>query len=65
MQGFEGQKIWVHCAKNMRVSCFVYFWQKYILELPESQSRQAMQQIWHPEGVWQTLMEQVEASFSS
>ena len=25
---FDGQKVWVHCAKNMRVSCFVYFWQK-------------------------------------
>jgi len=62
MQGFEGQKIWVHCAKNMRVSCFIYFWQRYELNLPEAQARQPMNQIWQPTGVWQSLIEQVAAS---
>jgi protein tyrosine phosphatase (PTP) superfamily phosphohydrolase (DUF442 family) len=27
MKSFDGEKVWVHCAKNMRVSCFIYFWQ--------------------------------------
>lgn len=65
MKCFDGQKIWVHCAKNMRVSCFIYFWQKHVLGLPESQSSQPMQQIWQPTGVWQTLIEQVEAHFTA
>ncbi|MEL6494454.1 MAG: protein tyrosine phosphatase family protein [Cyanobacteria bacterium J06623_7] len=64
MQSFDDQKIWVHCAKNMRVSCFIYFWQKYSLKLPESQAKQPMQQIWQPTGAWQTLIEQVEANFA-
>ena len=63
MKCFKGQKVWVHCAKNMRVSCFVYLWQKHILALPESQASQPMQQIWQPTGVWQTLIVETEASF--
>ncbi len=39
MHSLHQQKVWVHCAKNMRVSCFIYFWQKYILQLPEEQAR--------------------------
>ena len=64
MKCFDGQKVWVHCAKNMRVSCFIYFWQKYVLGLPESQASQAMQQIWQPTGVWQNLIEQVENRYA-
>jgi protein tyrosine phosphatase (PTP) superfamily phosphohydrolase (DUF442 family) len=60
MQSFDGQKVWVHCAKNMRVSCFIYFWQKYVLQLPEEQASYPMNQIWQPTGVWQTLIEQAE-----
>ena len=65
MQCFESQKVWVHCAKNMRVSCFIYFWQKYILNLPESQARQPMEQIWQPSGVWQTLIDRVDLHFAN
>ena len=64
MKSFDGQKIWVHCAKNMRVSCFIYFWQKFILKLPESQARQPMQERWQPTGVWQDLIERTEANFA-
>ncbi|MEM7758924.1 MAG: protein tyrosine phosphatase family protein [Cyanobacteria bacterium P01_A01_bin.40] len=60
MQAFEEHKIWVHCAKNMRVSCFIYLWQKYILHLTEEQAKYPMSQIWQPTGVWQKLIEQGE-----
>ena len=62
MRAFEKQQIWVHCAKNMRVSCFVYFWKKYGLGLPEIEARYPMNQIWQPTGVWQQLIEQVAVS---
>ena len=62
MQTLDRQKIWVHCAKNMRVSCFVYLWQKHILQLPEDRARYPMSQIWQPTGVWQQLMKQAESS---
>lgn len=62
MHSFAGKKVWVHCAKNMRVSCFIYFWQKHVLNLSEEQARYPMNQIWQPIGVWQQLIEQVATS---
>ena len=60
MQSFSKRSVWVHCAKNMRVSCFIYFWQKYQLQLPEARAKEAMEYIWQPTGVWQTLIAEVE-----
>ncbi|MCC0175666.1 protein tyrosine phosphatase family protein [Waterburya agarophytonicola K14] len=57
MRAFQERKVWVHCAKNMRVSCFIYFWQKYVLRLSEAEARYPMNQIWQPTGVWQQLIE--------
>ena len=62
MQALDRQKIWVHCAKNMRVSCFIYLWQKHILQLPEARASYPMNQIWQPTGVWQQLIERAETS---
>jgi protein tyrosine phosphatase (PTP) superfamily phosphohydrolase (DUF442 family) len=56
MQALTGQKVWVHCALNWRVSCFVYLYQKHILQLPEDQARFPMNQIWQPDGVWAQLV---------
>ncbi len=64
MQSFEENRVWVHCAKNMRVSCFVYLWQKYVLQLSEAEARPTMDRIWQPTGVWQKLIEQAEINFS-
>ena len=58
--GMASQRVWVHCAKNMRVSCFIYLWQKHILQLPEAEAKQPMERIWQPTGVWQQLIQQVE-----
>ena len=64
MRSFKDDRVWIHCAKNMRVSCFVYLWQKYVLQLSEAEARSTMDRIWQPTGVWQELIEQAEANFS-
>ena len=58
MDSFKEEKIWVHCAKNMRVSCFIYFWQKYMLQMSDEEARYPMSQIWQPTGVWQQLIDE-------
>jgi uncharacterized protein (TIGR01244 family) len=62
MAALDGRKVWVHCALNMRVSCFVYLYQKYIKGMTEETARQAMDEIWEPDGVWQELIDQVAKS---
>lgn len=65
MNTFGDDPIWVHCAKNMRVSCFIYFWQKYKQKLPETKARHPMDEIWQPSGIWQKLIEDAEKSFNT
>ncbi|MDY6936973.1 MAG: protein tyrosine phosphatase family protein [Cyanobacteriota bacterium] len=64
MQSLENDRVWVHCAKNMRVSCFVYLWQKYGLDLSESQARYPMEKIWQPNDVWQKLIRDTEKAMN-
>ncbi len=65
MRSFLNYRVWVHCAKNMRVSCFIYFWQKYVFQLSEDTALYPMQKIWQPKGVWQQLIKEVESKFGN
>src|SRR5690348_7907011 len=31
LHAFAGRKVWVHCAKNMRVSAFIYLYRRLVL----------------------------------
>ena len=62
-ESFQDWRIWVHCAKNMRVSCFIYLWQKYVRQLPDAVAIYPMNEIWQPTGVWQELIEQSQSEF--
>lgn len=58
LKAFEGQKIWVHCAKNMRVSVFIYLYRRLCLNHSEADAVFPMREVWVPNAVWQTFMEQ-------
>lgn len=60
MKSIQKKKVWVHCAKNMRVSCFVYLYQKHVLKLPDVKARYPMDKIWSPDGVWAELIVESE-----
>ncbi|MBE9168456.1 protein tyrosine phosphatase family protein [Pleurocapsales cyanobacterium LEGE 06147] len=63
MKAFGNRPVWVHCALNMRVSCFMYLYQKHVLQLSEEQAQYPMNQIWQPEGVWHQLIEEGKKLF--
>ena len=63
MELLKTRRVWVHCALNWRVSCFVYLYQKHILKLPEDEARTPMTELWQPEGVWQQLIQDAELAF--
>ncbi|NQY53208.1 MAG: protein tyrosine phosphatase family protein [Campylobacteraceae bacterium] len=52
----QDKKIWVHCAKNYRVSAFMYVYHKYILKTPFDDINLSMFKVWSPSIVWQELM---------
>ena len=42
---FAGCKLWVHCAKNMRVSAFIYLYRKLVLGEGEEQASFPMREV--------------------
>jgi protein tyrosine phosphatase (PTP) superfamily phosphohydrolase (DUF442 family) len=56
MQSSAGKKVWVHCALNMRVSCFMYLYRSLVLGLPDAEAKYPMSEIWQPDGAWAALI---------
>lgn len=59
INAFSQRNIWVHCAKNMRASAFIYLYRKLILEEDEQQASFPMQRIWTPNQTWRAWIDTV------
>jgi protein tyrosine phosphatase (PTP) superfamily phosphohydrolase (DUF442 family) len=64
LDALKGRKVWVHCAKNMRVSAFIYLYRKLRLQEPEELAIFPMQVIWAPNETWQKFINDAIASKS-
>ncbi len=56
LNSFVNVKVWVHCAKNYRVTAFMYVFHKYFLKTPFENINLSMFDIWTPSKKWQELM---------
>ncbi len=56
------RKVWLHCAKNMRASAFIYLYRKQVLGETEEQARFPMRHIWSPNAIWRAWMDSVCAT---
>jgi protein tyrosine phosphatase (PTP) superfamily phosphohydrolase (DUF442 family) len=65
MQTFAGQKIWLHCAKNMRASAFIYLYRKLIMLEPETTACVPMQSIWSPNAAWLEFIHEVSGAHAN
>ncbi len=52
----HGRKIFVHCAMNMRVSCFVFLYRVLRLGVPRETAWQDVLAIWEPNEIWQRFI---------
>jgi protein tyrosine phosphatase (PTP) superfamily phosphohydrolase (DUF442 family) len=59
----RGRKVFVHCAMNMRVSCFVLLYRVVRLGVPLAEAVQTMRRIWAPDAVWQAFIERALAHY--
>ena len=46
------ERVWVHCAANMRVSAFTYRYRTEVLNQDQDQAMKDLKRIWEPVGVW-------------
>lgn len=56
LKAFEGRNVWVHCAKNMRVSAFIYLYRRLYLAESEEVAVHPMQEVWAPNETWQAFI---------
>ncbi|MBS9782212.1 MAG: protein tyrosine phosphatase family protein [Arcobacter sp.] len=56
LSSLENKKVWIHCAKNYRVTSFMYVYHKYILKTPFEQINLSLLEKWCPNKNWQNLM---------
>jgi protein tyrosine phosphatase (PTP) superfamily phosphohydrolase (DUF442 family) len=53
----RGRRVFVHCALNMRVSCFVFLYRVLRLGVPADAAWQDVLAIWEPNPVWQQFVD--------
>ncbi len=61
------EKVWVHCAMNMRVSCFFYLYRRFELGWAEEDARRHMDPIWNPRDnpAWSAFIDAVAADYGA
>jgi len=57
MELHETEKVWVHCAANMRVSAFIYRYRRSVLGHETADAKADLHKIWEPFGAWKDLIE--------
>jgi protein tyrosine phosphatase (PTP) superfamily phosphohydrolase (DUF442 family) len=67
MRQLEGEKTWVHCVMNMRVSCFLYLYRRHELGWDDAEARRHMDAIWDPAKypAWAELVDNVAADYAA
>lgn len=58
MNALQREKVWLHCAANMRASAFLYRYRRDMIGEDEQQARQRMALIWEPFGAWKPFLKQ-------
>ena len=56
MKSASGEKIWVHCAANVRASSFVFRYRCRVLGEDESIAVWNLREIWEPFGSWKKFV---------
>jgi protein tyrosine phosphatase (PTP) superfamily phosphohydrolase (DUF442 family) len=57
MDRLQGEKVFVHCARNMRVSAFVFLYRVLRQGVPADEARPDLLAIWQPNETWQRLID--------
>jgi len=56
LRSLEGQKVWIHCAMNYRVSAFMYLYLRQVQGLPDREAKSPMFERWKPDKIWSKFM---------
>ena len=52
----EGQRVFVHCAANMRVSAFMFLYRLQRGQVSRDEAERDLRRIWEPDEVWREFI---------
>jgi protein tyrosine phosphatase (PTP) superfamily phosphohydrolase (DUF442 family) len=61
MSEARGQRVFVHCAANFRVSCFVALWGEFELGWSRQKADAHIEKLWEPNAVWAEFLAEIRA----
>lgn len=64
LEAYRGDTVWVHCAKNMRVSVFLYLYRSLVRGESEEEARFPMREVWRPDPTWQAFIDDVRLGWT-
>ena len=56
MEAHRGEKVWVHCAANMRVSAFLGLYRVIRQDWQRERAFELMHGLWQPDEVWSSFI---------
>ena len=65
MDTCRGEKVWVHCALNYRVSAFLFLYKRLIEGVSEPEAKEAILPSWEPDQVWNKFLKTTKKDLTS
>ncbi|HEX3141599.1 MAG TPA: protein tyrosine phosphatase family protein [Rhizobacter sp.] len=62
MDAHRGERVWVHCAANMRVSAFLGLYRVLRQGTDREAAFDLMRELWQPDAVWASFIDQALAA---
>lgn len=57
MEAFDGRRVFIHCAANLRVSAFVFLYRVLYQRVSASEAERDLHAIWQPDEVWSRFIQ--------
>ena len=55
----QNDMVWLHCAKNMRVSSLMYLYRQFYMNIDLAAAQELLHQIWQPNETWTGLIHSI------
>jgi protein tyrosine phosphatase (PTP) superfamily phosphohydrolase (DUF442 family) len=57
MEKYNGKRLFIHCAANMRVSVFMALFRIMKEDWPREEAMKSLQQVWLPNAIWKRFID--------
>ena len=58
LRSVQARKVWLHCARNWRVSAFMTIYHIIEMSMTHSEAEEIAHRIWQPDEIWQALIDE-------